>query len=96
MPRQLFDLTGKIALISGASRGIGEEIAKLLGEQGAHAIVSSRKIDDCSAVAEAICNKAYFRLYIVARLPVSTESANKDSKAGFVRTTNPPPTANPT
>ena len=56
MPTQLFDLTGKIALISGASRGIGEEIAKLLGEQGAHVIVSSRKIDDCSAVAEAICN----------------------------------------
>ena len=56
MPTQLFDLTGKVALISGASRGIGEEIAKLLGEQGAHVIVSSRKIDDCSAVAEAICN----------------------------------------
>ena len=57
MATQLFDLTGKIALVSGASRGIGEEIAKLLGEQGAHVIVSSRKIDDCNAVAESI-NKA--------------------------------------
>ena len=54
MATQLFDLTGKIALVSGASRGIGEEIAKLLAEQGAHVIVSSRKIDDCSAVAEGI------------------------------------------
>jgi len=54
MATQLFDLTGKIALVSGASRGIGEEIAKLLAEQGAHVIVSSRKIDDCTAVAEAI------------------------------------------
>ena len=42
MATQLFDLTGKIALVSGASRGIGEEIAKLLAEQGAHVIVSSR------------------------------------------------------
>jgi NAD(P)-dependent dehydrogenase (short-subunit alcohol dehydrogenase family) len=54
MATQLFDLTGKIALVSGASRGIGEEIAKLLAEQGAHVIVSSRKIDDCSAVADGI------------------------------------------
>ncbi len=54
MATNLFDLTGKIALVSGASRGIGEEVAKLLGEQGAHVIVSSRKIDDCTAVAEGI------------------------------------------
>jgi len=54
MSTQLFDLTGKIALVSGASRGIGEEIARLLARQGAHVIVSSRKIDDCTAVAEAI------------------------------------------
>ena len=54
MATQLFDLTGKIALVSGASRGIGEEIAKLLAEQGAYVIVSSRKIDDCTAVAEGI------------------------------------------
>lgn len=54
MATNLFDLTGKTALVSGASRGIGEEIAKLLAEQGAHVIVSSRKIDDCEAVAEGI------------------------------------------
>lgn len=54
MTTQLFDLSGKIALVTGASRGIGEAIAKLLAEQGAHVIVSSRKIDDCQAVADSI------------------------------------------
>ena len=50
----LFDLDGKIAFVSGASRGIGEAIARLLAQQGAHVIVSSRKVESCEAVAEAI------------------------------------------
>lgn len=54
MSKNLFDLTGKIALVSGASRGIGEEIAKTLADNGAHVIVSSRRIDDCQAVAQGI------------------------------------------
>ena len=54
MKTQLFDLDGKIALVTGASRGIGEAIAKLLAQQGAHVIVSSRKIDDCQRVADEI------------------------------------------
>ena len=54
MADSLFDLTGKIALVSGASRGIGAAIAKLLARYGAHVIVSSRKQDECAAVAAAI------------------------------------------
>lgn len=50
----LFDLSEKIALVTGASRGIGAEIAKLLAKQGAHVIVSSRRPDDCQAVVAEI------------------------------------------
>ena len=54
MATQLFDLSGRVALVSGASRGIGEAIAKLLAEQGAHIIVTSRKLEGCEHVAAAI------------------------------------------
>lgn len=54
MSTKLFDLSGRIALVTGASRGIGESIAKLFGEQGAHVIVSSRKLEECERVAQEI------------------------------------------
>lgn len=45
------DLSGQIALVTGASRGIGAAIAELLAQHGAHVLISSRKIADCESVA---------------------------------------------
>jgi len=53
-----FDLTGKIAVVTGASRGIGAEIARLLAAHGAHVVVSSRKQEDCQAVVDDIVANA--------------------------------------
>lgn len=53
-PDPLFDLTGKTALVSGASRGIGESIARLLAAHGAHVVCTSRHVDACETVAAAI------------------------------------------
>jgi NAD(P)-dependent dehydrogenase (short-subunit alcohol dehydrogenase family) len=52
--KDLFDLTGKVAVVTGASRGIGESIARLLASRGAHVLVSSRKIEACEEVAKSI------------------------------------------
>lgn len=54
MYRSMFDLEERVALVSGASRGIGEECAKCLAAFGASVIVSSRKIEDCERVAADI------------------------------------------
>ena len=50
----LFNLSGKTAIVTGASRGIGEAIARRMAQAGANVIVSSRKIDACEAVVDAI------------------------------------------
>lgn len=52
--KELFDLSGKVALVTGASRGIGESIATTLADYGAEVIVTSRKIDGCQVVADKI------------------------------------------
>ncbi len=50
----LFDLSGKVAVITGSSRGIGRAIAEAMAEQGAKVVISSRKIAACRATADAI------------------------------------------
>jgi NAD(P)-dependent dehydrogenase (short-subunit alcohol dehydrogenase family) len=49
-----FDLTGKVALITGGSRGLGREMALAFAEAGADIIVSSRKFENCEEVAARI------------------------------------------
>ena len=50
----LFDLTGKTAIVTGSSRGIGKAIAEALADQGANVVISSRNQDACDEVATAI------------------------------------------
>ena len=53
----LFDLSGKTAIITGASRGIGEAIARRFAQHGANVVVSSRKADACDEVTNSINEK---------------------------------------
>ena len=50
----LFSLTGKVAVITGSTRGIGKAIAERMAEQGARVVISSRKPESCAEVAQSI------------------------------------------
>lgn len=54
MPNTPFDLSGKVAVVTGSSRGIGRASAELLAKMGAKVVVSSRKADACEEVAKGI------------------------------------------
>ncbi len=79
----LFDLTGKIAVITGSSRGIGRAIAERMAEAGANVVVSSRKAAACEEAAQAI-NKARGAERAIA---VPANISSKDDLAKLVETT---------
>lgn len=54
IPNELFDLTGKVAIVVGASRGMGAEIAKAYSDAGAQVVISSRKSDSLQKIAREI------------------------------------------
>ena len=53
-PDPLFDLTGKVALVTGGSRGLGLQMVRAFAERGADVIIASRKIEACEAAAEDV------------------------------------------
>src|SRR5271155_323481 len=53
-PDRLFDLTGKVALVTGGSRGLGLQMVRAFAEHGADVVIASRKLDACEAVAAEV------------------------------------------
>jgi NAD(P)-dependent dehydrogenase (short-subunit alcohol dehydrogenase family) len=80
----LFDLTGRVAVITGSSRGIGRAVAERLAEQGAKVVVSSRSQDATQAVADDI-NTARGAGTAIA---VAANISSKDDLARLVERTH--------
>jgi NAD(P)-dependent dehydrogenase (short-subunit alcohol dehydrogenase family) len=75
----LFDLTGRVAVVTGSTRGIGLAIARRLAEHGARVVVSSRTPEACDAAAEDI-NRAHPG----AALPIPCHIGHKDQLQALV------------
>lgn len=66
--KNLFDLSGKVALVTGGSRGMGREMALAFADHGADVIVASRKLDACETVAAEIRARGRRALAVAANV----------------------------
>jgi NAD(P)-dependent dehydrogenase (short-subunit alcohol dehydrogenase family) len=55
----MFDLTGKVALITGSTKGIGKSIAGAMAMAGAKVVISSRKAEACEEVTREFTSKGF-------------------------------------
>ena len=81
--KKLFDLTGKTALVTGGSRGLGLQIAEALGEMGARLVLSARKADELEAAASKLIQSGIDARWITADAanPVDVERLATESRA---------------
>lgn len=71
----LFDLTGKVAIVTGSTRGIGKASAEALADHGARVVISSRKQEACDEVAAAINAKHGAGTAIAVAASISDKAA---------------------
>ena len=85
----LFDLTGRVAIVTGSSRGIGRAIAEELAAHGAQVVISSRKQDACEEVAKSINDAHGESRAIAVAASISDKAALQDlvdqTRAAFGR-----------
>jgi NAD(P)-dependent dehydrogenase (short-subunit alcohol dehydrogenase family) len=67
------ELTGKVAVVTGGSRGMGREMVHAFAERGAHVVIASRKLDACQEVAAEVTER-----YGVRALPVACNVSSWD------------------
>ncbi len=78
MMKNPFDLTGKIALVTGASSGLGVQFAEALGEQGAKLAIAARRLDRLEALAEDFKSKG------VECLPIQADLSHEEDIINMV------------